>query len=550
MPAVPTHATRKRRLGQYYTPQGLAEYLAEEAILGADWAVMDPAFGQGALLKAAGEVLRAKGSASPEAQLFGVDLDPKAADSLALALNGRVIKSHFLRADFLRTPVTAFGRKFQCILGNPPFVRLHMMSKAQREAARGLARARNAIVSGRASSWAYFVLHSMAFLERGGTLAMILPRALVFTDYGKQLLSLVSNSFSKTRLLEVLGQPFEDAEERIILLIARGYGQGPGPIEHLEMAKPGVVQQPTLALVSANADGRNLPAPWLEGPLASLKGKRHVDSLGDWFDVRIGVVTGANDFFLLGKKNTAYYSVPRWAVGPIVSRASMIRGVEFNSADFSRLWDAGQARKLLLIETQAQLPAATKRYLKMGRERGIPDRFKCVSRSKWYAIEDARIPDAFFHYCAASVPHVVLNRTRSTCTNAIHRLFWKKGRRPTDDAARCFSLSSITSVTQLAAECIGRTYGGGVLKLEPSEVKRLPIVVPRETPAELTSLYRNVDEALREGRREEAMELTDTHLLVEGGLVTSEEVNRFRAKWKSLATHRLDNSHHNGSFSR
>jgi hypothetical protein len=39
-------------------------------------------------------------------------------------------------------------------------------------------------------------------------------------------------------------------------------------------------------------------------------------------------------------------------------------------------------------------------------------------------------------------------------------------------------LGSLTSLTLVGAETVGRAYGGGMLKLEPREADRLPVPSP------------------------------------------------------------------------
>src|SRR4051794_8129822 len=65
---------------------------------------------------------------------------------------------------------------------------------------------------------------------------------------------------------------------------------------------------------------------------------------------------------------------------------------------------------------------------------------------------------------------LVVNASGTLCTNAVHRISWRQG------SLRGAAVSSWSSFFRLSAELYGRHYGGGVLKLEPSGAKRLPIV--------------------------------------------------------------------------
>ncbi len=96
----------RRRQGSFYTPVALAHLLARETLapLAGPLSILDPACGDGALLRAAHAL-------APEARLTGADLD---AEALARA-PGERIHADALRHDW-------GGRTFDVVLCNPPWV--------------------------------------------------------------------------------------------------------------------------------------------------------------------------------------------------------------------------------------------------------------------------------------------------------------------------------------------------------------------------------------------------------------------------------------------
>jgi adenine-specific DNA-methyltransferase len=108
------------------------------------------------------------------------------------------------------------------------------------------------------------------------------------------------------------------------------------------------------------------------------------------------------------------------------------------------------------------------------------ERSHCRRREVWWSLSDTRAPDAFLPYMNAGSPALTKNATvKTTCTNAVHRIYWKDRSKAATALARRDALiaSSWTSAFALAAELLGRHYGGGVLKLEPSEACRLPLFI-------------------------------------------------------------------------
>jgi hypothetical protein len=76
------------------------------------------------------------------------------------------------------------------------------------------------------------------------------------------------------------------------------------------------------------------------------------------------------------------------------------------------------------------------------------------------------------------------------------------------------SISLITSYSQLSAEIYGRSYGGGVLKIEPKDARQLNIVLPRDLTNETIScVFDECDDLARIGAIDDATALADDFLL-------------------------------------
>ena len=73
------------------------------------------------------------------------------------------------------------------------------------------------------------------------------------------------------------------------------------------------------------------------------------------------------------------------------------------------------------------------------------------------------------------------------------------------------SLSMLSSFGQLASERLGRSYGGGVLKFELTDARRLPILLRRS--ASVDSAFLAADVAIRAGDMTKARQAADELLL-------------------------------------
>jgi hypothetical protein len=82
------------------------------------------------------------------------------------------------------------------------------------------------------------------------------------------------------------------------------------------------------------------------------------------------------------------------------------------------------------------------------------------------------IPDAFMFRQIHDFPHLVINDAEAISTDTIHRV--KKR-----EKLEFHQVLFYTYLTAASAEIEGRSYGGGVLELEPTEAEKLLIPNPK-----------------------------------------------------------------------
>ena len=137
------------------------------------------------------------------------------------------------------------------------------------------------------------------------------------------------------------------------------------------------------------------------------------------------------------------------------------------------------------------------------------ERYKCASRRVWFRLELPPIPDAFATCSRLGSPLLVLNRARYRCSNALHSLRWQPSLAVAPESV---AVGFLTSAVSVWAELHGRRYGGGVLKLEPGTLNKVPVpLVP-----EAEGAFQEIDLLLRSGREDEARRMADKIVLGEG----------------------------------
>ena len=531
----------RRILGAYYTPDHLAEVMVRWALAGGTGTVLDPSYGGCAFLDAAVNVLRRGNPNGPGGQVYGVDVDPLCVEYVSRS--DGLIDANCIVADFLEaSPADLPGSPFAAIVGNPPYVRHHWIKGGQWDSARAVAADSTVPLPATASLWAYFLLHSLDFLAPGGRLAMLVPEAILQADYAAPLRETLAERFGRTSLIYIRDRLFDGTDEPVVVVACADFGgQGDVTEEAIEC-----VDDLEAVLADANGRGRLLSSAGVRGQLAGaealdllsgIEGRRRVSRMSEFATVRVGLVTGANNHFIRSKHDLDALDVPQEARHPIVARTRWLSGLALDTGDHEELVEKGARALLVRPPDSADDPSGP--WIEEGLAEEVDARYKCALRDDWFRVELPPPPDAFATCTRLGSPLLVLNRGSCHCSNAIHRVKWKAD---LPVAAEAVAVGFLTSAVGLWAELHGRRYGGGVLKIEPGTLNRIP--VPLVPGAE--DVFPELDRFLREGGEEKARDLADERVLRNGLAMTPDQIQCLRQARSQLMTQRRPSRNGNG----
>ena len=535
--------SRRRILGAYYTPAHLAEAMVRWALAGGAGTVLDPSYGGCAFLDAAVNVRRQGNPDRPGGQIYGVDVDPLCVEYVSQS--DGLIDANCMVTDFLAaSPTDLPGSPFAAIVGNPPYVRHHWIKGGQRDSARAVAADSTVPLPGTASLWAYFLLHSLDFLAPGGRLAMLVPEAILQANYAAPLRETLAERFGRTSLIYIRERLFDGTDEPVVVVACADFGgQGDVTEEAIEC-----VDDLEAVLADRNGRGRRTNSAGVRGRwagtdalelLSGIESRRRVSRVAEFATVRVGLVTGANNHFIRTKHDLDALDVPQEARHPIVARTRWLRGLALDTDDHKELVENG-ARTLLVRPPDSADGPIVGPWIEEGLAEELDSRYKCALRDDWFRVELPPTPDAFATCTRLGSPLLVLNRGSCHCTNAIHRVQW---RADLPVAAGAVAVGFLTSAVGLWAELHGRRYGGGVLKIEPGTLNRIP--VPLVPGAE--DCFPELDRFLRKGAEEKARALADEKVLRDGLGMTPDQVKRLRQARSRLMTQRRPSRNGNGN---
>jgi len=550
--------TYQKLRGGYYTPKPITDFLAQWAIRSPRVKILEPSCGNGNFLNSAVEVFLQRGitkKAIPEL-LLGIEFDPSEARLAISRLNSigiPITSKHVISGDFFRycRKYLNEGTFFQAIIGNPPFIRYQGFPEDQRTIAFGLMESAGLHPTRMMNTWVPFLVGTTLLLADHGRLAIVIPAELLQVSYTAELRQFLSRSYSRITLVTFKRLLFDGVQQEILLFLGEKNGTERTGIRTIELK--GIEDLKSYRDTDFSNDELKLldhsSEKWTQYFLTKseidllryLKKSPKLTPLGDLANVDVGIVTGLNEFFVLTKKQVKEHGLGRYVL-PIVCRSSHLQGILFSKTDWETNVENDYPTFLLNPPDvpREKLPNSLRIYVTNdGELKGANKGYKCRIRKRWYIVPSIWTPDAFMLRQIHNYPKIILNGTQATCTDTIHRVKFNSDTNP-----KLFTSAFLNSLTFAFSEVFGRSYGGGILELEPTEAEKL--LLPLKGADRLD--IERINDLVRSGSIDSVLDMTDAVLLREGLGLSEEDTAMLRGIWKKLRDRRNGRRHPNSQI--
>jgi len=473
-------AAERNKWGQFATPSPLAVSLARHALTLMEnerVRFIDPAFGTGSFFSA----LLSVSEPGRIAGASGVELDP-----LFVEAARSLWKEHGLNlehGDFTRLEPPA--ERYNLVLTNPPYVRHHHLSAEDKDRLRAqLAQSLQMSISGLAGLYCYFLLLSHDWMEDGGLGVWLIPSEFMDVNYGSTIRRYLTE---RVTLLQIhrfcpTDVQFADALVSSAVVIFRKADPRAGHTVRFSFGGP--IDAPERdAMVPI--DDLRFSHKWTQFPAGTAAVQHNGPTLGDLFSIKRGLATGDNKFFILTEEQVSLWGIPRAVLRPILpGPRNLARDVVEKRPDGCP--DLSPRLYLLSCnEDEDSIRAKWPRlyeYLQRGKEQKVDAAYLASHRSCWYSQEE-RPPAPFLCTYMGRIRNgkqpfrFIWNRSEATAHNVYLMLYPKGQLREalvTDPAlyGRVFEALQGIAPSQLLSE--GRVYGGGLHKVEPKELAKIP----------------------------------------------------------------------------
>ena len=523
--------------GGYYTPDDLAQFIARWVAITTPKRILEPSCGDGRFFRP----LAASTGVGAAITAFELDAAEAAkAQSQATELR---LKASVRPADFLGWAVDQLhnnGERFDAVVGNPPFVRYQYLPENFQKLAEQIFQALGCKFTKHTNAWVPFVLASIALLRPGGRLGMVVPAEIIHVMHAQSLRSYLGKQCKKIVVIDPQQLWFEETLQGAVILLAETRASAKQKQEGLGILP---VQDREFVTKDANTLFRSVPAingktiagKWTTALLDTstrnlldeLLNDPQVHRFKEIAQVDVGIVTGANKYFLVPDKIVEDFGLQSYA-HPMFGRSDHCPGIIYDHGTHKANTARGLPTNFIWFKDESVInDSLAQAYIDFGEQQKLHTRYKCRVRTPWYSVPSVYSTEIGMLKRSHHVPRLILNKAKAFTTDTAYRV-----RSCTVSAQRLVSCF-INPVTALSAELEGRSYGGGVLELVPSEIERLIVPLPASVPQDI----RLLDKLIQEKPTPEVLMKNGGPILSQVGL-TGTQQEELLDSWRKLRNRR------------
>jgi adenine-specific DNA-methyltransferase len=524
------NASKNKLRGGYYTPRNIADFILRWGMrdnLYTD--ILEPSCGDGVFL----EALRESGRHFES--LTAVEYDETEAEKARSIGIGNVISGDFHL--FCKNT----SRRFNLIVGNPPFIRYQYYNEQQQQLAAEIFKKANLKFSKLTNAWVTFIIGSSLLLQDKGRIGFVVPAELLQVGYALQLREFLSTFYNKITIISFKKLVFESIQQEVVVLLCEKDGLQDHLIDHIELEDDKELRNLNVFQIGGQPKKINFKSnKWTFYFLSQDEidfiediNRNAIPTISKYADIEVGITTGSNGYFTVPKSVVSAYQMEKYAY-PMVGRSVQVSSCIFTKSDWISNQNKNAKSNLLIFPPDAKEKAneGTRNYILNGELLGINKGYKTRIRDYWYVIPSIKISDALIVRRNNLYPKLVLNEAKAYTTDTMHRVFIHDN---VDKQA--FVASYYNSLSLAFTEILGRSYGGGVLELMPGEATKIPLPYKLEN----AKILRRIDAMLRDDENiTDILNYTDEIILKYGYGFTDRQIHLARSIWKKLSSRRLE----------
>lgn len=529
--------------GGYYTPKEIATFLCKWAITENTGKILEPSCGDGNFVEEA--ILRLKELGVDEKglknRIKGIELlEDEAIKAKLRAKELGINSTSIVNSDFFHYLNSNGVDKYDAVLGNPPFIRYQSFPEEHRTLAISMMQDLGLNPNKLTNIWVPFLVVSASLLSPKGKLAMVIPAELFQVKYAAETRVFLSEFFDRITIVTFRKLVFKNIQQEVVLLLCEKKVNKYKGVRVIECEN----LKDLHSINFKEINGSNVKQidhsteKWTKYFLSEkeidllkrLKDDKRIVPCSNILDVDVGLVTGRNEFFMMNENQVKEWGLDDYTI-PVVSKSNQLNGITFSKKDFKENSTSGQSMHLFIPPNDDfnDLPKECQKYIKYGESKGFHTGYKCRIRNRWYITPSLWGPDGFALRQVGNYPKLAVNETVASSTDTVHRVRFKE-----NIDKQLATVSFLNSLSFAFSEITGRSYGGGVMTFEPTEIEEIRIPILKDIEVD----FKIIDQLIRKREIEKVLDIVDQELLIKKHKFTEEEVQTLRAIWRKLSDRR------------
>lgn len=452
--------SKKNELGQFFTNETIAGYMAKLVYSPSCNKVLDPAVGPGVLLKSIKKIC------NRNLEYTGYDVD---ADMLSLFQENSNIKATLIHTDYL---TDFFDEKYDAIICNPPYNKFQEIPLRD-QYIKTFAEKYNIKISGYSNLCVYFLIKSLNELLPNGKCVYIIPYEFLNTGYGKTIKQYLLNSKMLKAIIKFDNNLslFSDAiTTSCIILFENNHNEtvdfiSISSIKEIEDNNPN-------AIVSRNYNDLDPTIKWNNYFNSDEDNAyNNLVPFSNVAKVKRGIATGNNTFFSLSQPQIKKLKLSSKSCIKCIAKSPDIRVSVFTESDFEITRKAD--KKVFLFDGQRASTDSDFAYIRYGEENEVNKSYLNSHRNPWYLIENKDVAPIWISVFNRDKLKIIRNETSCKNLTTFHGVYLN------DDCAEninIFFCYLLTPICQTILKKNKREYGDGLDKFEPNDLNNSSVL--------------------------------------------------------------------------
>ena len=469
----------RRKLGQFSTPYKLAEEIVSfglNLLNTNEISFLEPCIGSGAFYSA----LLSIADPTEIKSAAGIEVDSEYFECAKDLWKDTGIK--LLNADFVGMKP---DKQYNLLITNPPYIRHHYLSQEKKiHLADTVKKETGIALSGLSGLYCHFIMLAHKWLAPNAISGWLIPSEFMDVNYGNALKDYLLNHVRLLRIHRYDPKNVMFSDALVSSCVVWFKNEIIDSDYDVEFTFGGTHEEPLRKKILKKSELLK-EGKWTRFPEKEVrKADSNKTTLGSFFEIKRGLVTGDNDFFIMSRDKISELGLDMSFFKPVLPSPRFLKTdcVRSDSKGLPQLDPQYFLLDCELSESEIEknYPAVW-HYLQSGIEK-TSGKYLCRSRKKWYWQEQRQVTYFLCSYMGrcksgGSPVRFILNLSNAIVTNSYFMLYPKEKLKKAiaDKPDIVFKIWEILkNINTDNIEDEGRVYGGGLRKIEPNELSKVP----------------------------------------------------------------------------